>query len=140
MRQRENVVKIVGRQQLTAPKLKPLLFGQRLTLGTMAITATVVGVTEEPTLAAPIAMASQQGRAAATDVVHGFGLCGAQRMGSPVGVPVAIEDVCKFDPWCASCRRVLCGGNHDTTFRNVQWREEEKVNPRGCQPSRDAVG
>ena len=64
MGQGEYDMEISDGQQLGGSRLKPLCFGERLTLGAMAVAAGIVGLPLETAIAAALKMPAQSGRAA----------------------------------------------------------------------------
>jgi hypothetical protein len=75
VRQGENGVKVGGWQKFRPPGRYPVGFGDRLTLGTVTVTARVVGIAFEAALRALLRVAPEVRRATGHDGVHHFGLC-----------------------------------------------------------------
>lgn len=72
MRQREYFMEVRHRQQLKYPGIPPRFSGRRLTLGAMAITATVIQVPLIAAPRAPLAMPAEQTGSAVDNLLHNF--------------------------------------------------------------------
>ena len=95
MRQSEHDVEVRHRQQLGLTFGEPLFGGGALTLGTMPVTAAVVGDDGVRTLLTARHMAAERHRSAALDSTHHLQLVEAEvaRIGGTPRCPVIAEDI-----------------------------------------------
>jgi len=86
-------VKIVYVQEISLSGINPPLLRKRLTLGTMSVTAGIVGRFFIATVRASVHMPAEPGCPAAPDGVHSFMLSKGQTVMSSIGICKLLENI-----------------------------------------------
>jgi len=98
MRQREDDVEVLHRQQRRLPRPHPARLGEGLALRAVPVPTRVVGDAERPAVITRFRVPAQGGRPAGPDGPEGAVLPAGQAVGLPVRRPVGPDEVREFDP------------------------------------------
>jgi uncharacterized Zn-binding protein involved in type VI secretion len=98
VRQSEHDMVVAGRQELAAACLDPALLGQRLALGTMAVTAGVIAQGDSTAAVTGLEVATHGLGAAGLDRPHGARLAGARAVALAIGFTVTTEQHRDLEP------------------------------------------